>query len=533
MITFNDTDGKLLALKPDVTLSIIKNSVDGEPKRKVYYHENVYRISGNTKQFKEIPQAGVECIGEIGVYDVFESVYLAAKSLAAISENFILDISHLGIVFALLADIHAGEKFDKAVMRCLAEKNAPALSKLCQEEEISLENTQKLQTLLSAYGKMNEVLCKIKPVCFCGKAKLAYEALQELCSLLSTTEYADKYRLDFSVVNDMSYYSGIFFRGFVDGIPQGILSGGRYDKLMQKMGRKSGAIGFAVYLDMLERFDEHENDYDTDILLLYDDGADVCSLAEVFLICGNQRGFNRREQDVLVDSAFLRHSVQCAEEFNGIDAAVCHIGFPPEICSILTALLICRRVVLQILFGEFNQRAHDGHILLGEGQGFSAAANFNDAILQADQLALKNLGAVYGTIGFQFHLQALGALKITLALEGTVCTGRGDLHVIVGHILHQGLNCTMVGFQFVQRDAFRLFNVEAQEVAGGFLDQFHIHQFHILLQRNLLGNFFRFMHGHCFLCQGHSSLSNCWLTHETGLCSVLWCKNLLRDAVSH
>ena len=95
MITFNDTDGKLLALKPDVTLSIIKNSVDGEPKRKVYYHENVYRISGNTKQFKEIPQAGVECIGEIGVYDVFESVYLAAKSLAAISESFVLDILHL------------------------------------------------------------------------------------------------------------------------------------------------------------------------------------------------------------------------------------------------------------------------------------------------------------------------------------------------------------------------------------------------------------------------------------------------------
>jgi ATP phosphoribosyltransferase regulatory subunit len=44
------------------------------------------------------------------------------------------------------------------------------------------------------------------------------------------------------------------------------------------MGRKSGAIGFAVYLDMLERFDEHENEYDTDILLLYEDGADVCEL---------------------------------------------------------------------------------------------------------------------------------------------------------------------------------------------------------------------------------------------------------------
>ena len=52
VITFNDTNGKLLALKPDVTLSIIKNA--GAENCKVYYHENVYRISGATKEFKEL-----------------------------------------------------------------------------------------------------------------------------------------------------------------------------------------------------------------------------------------------------------------------------------------------------------------------------------------------------------------------------------------------------------------------------------------------------------------------------------------------
>ena len=66
--------------------------------------------------------------------------------------------------------------------------------------------------------------------------------------------------------------------GISEGIPEGILSGGRYDKLMKKMGRKAGAIGFAVYLDLLELLDSRENEYDTDILLLYEDGADVCEL---------------------------------------------------------------------------------------------------------------------------------------------------------------------------------------------------------------------------------------------------------------
>ena len=79
VITFTDTDGKLLALKPDVTLSIIKNTGDGS-KNKVYYHENVYRISGETRQFKELMQVGLEHIGDTGVYTLYETVYLAAAS---------------------------------------------------------------------------------------------------------------------------------------------------------------------------------------------------------------------------------------------------------------------------------------------------------------------------------------------------------------------------------------------------------------------------------------------------------------------
>ena len=90
VITFNDTNGKLLALKPDVTLSIIRNASAGT-KTKVYYNENVYRVSGSTGQFKEIMQAGLECIGDIGATDVYEVLYLAAKSLESLSENYVRD----------------------------------------------------------------------------------------------------------------------------------------------------------------------------------------------------------------------------------------------------------------------------------------------------------------------------------------------------------------------------------------------------------------------------------------------------------
>ena len=68
IITFTDTDGKLMALKPDVTLSIIKNSLDTTSVSKVYYNENVYRVSKGTHSFKEIMQVGLECIGNIDEY---------------------------------------------------------------------------------------------------------------------------------------------------------------------------------------------------------------------------------------------------------------------------------------------------------------------------------------------------------------------------------------------------------------------------------------------------------------------------------
>lgn len=61
VITFNDMDGRLLALKPDVTLSIVKNT-DDKPlcKTKLFYNENVYRVSGSTHAYKEIMQTGLE-----------------------------------------------------------------------------------------------------------------------------------------------------------------------------------------------------------------------------------------------------------------------------------------------------------------------------------------------------------------------------------------------------------------------------------------------------------------------------------------
>jgi len=91
IITFPNRDGRLLALKPDVTLSIVKNAREGEQIRE-YYNENVYRTEDG--DCREIMQVGLECIGEIDLYSTCEVLRLAKKSLEIICEDSILDISH-------------------------------------------------------------------------------------------------------------------------------------------------------------------------------------------------------------------------------------------------------------------------------------------------------------------------------------------------------------------------------------------------------------------------------------------------------
>lgn len=271
IITFTDTNGKLMALKPDVTLSIVKNTKDAPGcVQKVYYDENVYRISKNTHEFKEIMQTGLECIGDVGAYETYEVVALAVQSLAAIGEKYVLDLSHIGFVSALLDNLDCGEKSRKDIVNAIGEKNQSELQKICEENGFGLSDCEKLNVLVSTYGTIESVLPKLEKICDTDELKAVYDEFSELCGLLHKNGLDENVRIDFSVANDMNYYSGIVFHGFIEGVPTGVLSGGRYDNLMKKMGRKSGAIGFAVYVDLLERLGMSDKHYDVDALLLYD-----------------------------------------------------------------------------------------------------------------------------------------------------------------------------------------------------------------------------------------------------------------------
>lgn len=282
VITFTDTNGKLMALKPDVTLSIIKNYKD-EPgvTQRVCYSENVYRVSDTTHEYKEILQTGLECMGEIDFFNLTEVLRLAMDSLATISKDYVLEISHMGILAGLLEQTGAGNDFSEAISGLIAEKNAHEIPRVCAQFDISDDICEKLVRFAGIYGDRAGVLEDLEPLCEGEAMNAAFEELKALSEELDNWKDGDKVRFDFSLVNDMRYYDGLVLQGYVEGIPDVILSGGRYDRLMRRMGRKSGAIGFALYLDLLESFGSTAEKFDVDVLLLYDEDADRGLLKEM------------------------------------------------------------------------------------------------------------------------------------------------------------------------------------------------------------------------------------------------------------
>ena len=275
VITFTDTDGRLMALKPDVTLSIIKNTRETPGYvQKLYYSENVYRISGSTRSFKEIMQTGLECIGDVDLYNLCEVITLASESLRTINGDCVLDLSHMGVVSALVDALELDDGVREQVLRCVGEKNADGVRKLCPGRDVS-----GLLALISAHGEPATVLEALRPFCAEGAASAALEELERVTAIVAANG-CDNLRIDFSIVNDMNYYNGIVFMGYINGIPASVLSGGQYDKLMRRMGRKARAVGFAIYMDLLERLSDAPRPYDVDTVLLYDESADVTALSQ-------------------------------------------------------------------------------------------------------------------------------------------------------------------------------------------------------------------------------------------------------------
>ena len=291
IITVTDPKGRLLALKPDITISIVKNVRKDDIPVKLYYNEKVYNSDSEAGEIKESTQVGLEYIGDLDVRGMAEILLLAAESLANADDQYRIAVSHMGFVSEILDNSGLCENSRELVTKYISEKNLHGLRALCESLSVSFEVYDRLAGLITVCGTLSEVVATAEKLVCGDSSRESYNELVAISEILSSFGMSDKFILDFSVINDMNYYNGLVFQGFINGVPKTVLSGGRYDKLINRFGIDASAAGFAVSIDLLNNFMYQPKEYDYDVLLIYSENADPASvlLAQREIIASGQR----------------------------------------------------------------------------------------------------------------------------------------------------------------------------------------------------------------------------------------------------
>ena len=257
ILTFTNLDGRLMALKPDVTMSIIKNTdVAAGDVRKFYYNENVYRENRNSTTFREIPQIGLECIGSLSDMDIAEVLILAGETLQMVDPAYQLTLSEMTFVEESLAGLGLHGDLYVHLLNLIRRKNPDGIRKVAGEAELPAEDIELLCALPGLYGDVRETVEKARAWARTDVQREALDRVGELYAVLAKNGMAESVQLDLSMVNDIDYYNGIIFRGHIPGVAASVLGGGQYDRAMKVFGKRGGGIGFALYLSELERMGE-------------------------------------------------------------------------------------------------------------------------------------------------------------------------------------------------------------------------------------------------------------------------------------
>lgn len=252
MVKVIDGSGKVVILRPDITTNIIKSLVprfEEGTKLKLFYNTSIYRTKSEAK-IKEFKQMGIEYLGEDKEIADKEIIMLALKILNKYENNFILELGSSSYLEALLKEITDKEKLDE-IKNLIYRKNKSELIKYIDSVELENEIKEVLLDILDFQGNIATVIEKAENFYLNNEMKKSIMELKNIINSVKNNEFYKNIYLDLSMISELDYYDGVIFKGFYPNSNLEIISGGRYDTLTTKFGKKISAVGFSINLDEL------------------------------------------------------------------------------------------------------------------------------------------------------------------------------------------------------------------------------------------------------------------------------------------
>ena len=246
--------GEVVALRPDMTPQIARLMAsrlrDRPLPARVCYEGSVVRLRRQrARRKRQIPQAGVELLGAAaaqGDREVLE-VAIAAVRAAGLTD-FVLDLSHATVAGALLqaAPLEARSGFIEA----LSLRDPGLLTERAREVRLDAPVRVGLCALLDLAGGP-DVLSRAEKQLEGTPAVKGVKSLAALADWIQRQGLASRLFVDLADVRHSAYYTGALFQILAEGPGEAVVSGGRYDRLLERFGAPSPAAGFAVDLDNL------------------------------------------------------------------------------------------------------------------------------------------------------------------------------------------------------------------------------------------------------------------------------------------
>lgn len=265
-----DPQGKLYVLRPDMTMPIAKK-IAGETRNdyisnKIYYVDDIFRIDKkNFASISQKKQIGIELLGEKSIYGDYEIINLAIEALEEISPKYHIDIGHAEFLKIIFEEAEFNYEEKEHLISLFENRASSDLEKYLEKFQLDKRVENLIKSIPNLYGDFDKVIGIIEEL------DLDFNRLSHIIlelKILKEILPKAKIELDFSMINNLNYYTGIIFKGYLEGISQVVLQGGRYDNLSQNFGKKIDAIGFAINLqDVFERLLADENKKMTELLI--------------------------------------------------------------------------------------------------------------------------------------------------------------------------------------------------------------------------------------------------------------------------
>lgn len=253
---FFDKDGNTLALRPDITPSIARAVAtlfkeEELPIRLCYTGNTFVNHSNYQGRLRETTQMGAELMGDDSVEADAEMLALVVESLLTIGlKEFQLNVGNVDFFQSLIEDACLDEEAEERVRELINNRNYFGVEEFLESIQVKRSSKEAFAALKELVGGV-DILVQAKNIAPNSKGVMAIRRLKKIYDTLKLYGVEKFVNFDLSMTGTYGYYTGIIFRGYTFGTGDAIVKGGRYDHLIEKFGKQSPSIGFAIVLDEL------------------------------------------------------------------------------------------------------------------------------------------------------------------------------------------------------------------------------------------------------------------------------------------